>query len=60
MLTSKGTIRWYRQWTSRTGAHQPVRHQALVVDMHAQVVRDVLAARVVQGLAVRASRRRAA
>jgi hypothetical protein len=31
--------------------HQLVGHQALVVDMHAQVVRDVLAARVVRGLA---------
>src|SRR3954470_10557275 len=32
-------------------AHELVGHQALVVDVHAQVVRDVLAARVVEGLA---------
>src|SRR5207244_11391678 len=31
--------------------HQLVGHQALVVDVHGEVVRDVLAARVVQGLA---------
>jgi hypothetical protein len=57
--TSKRTIRSYRPWISGEGRqvdvfHQLVSHQALVVDVHAQVVRDVLAARVVQGPAVRA------
>jgi len=37
-----------------------VGHQALVVDVHAQVMRDVLAARVVQSVAVRTSYPRAA